>query len=187
MQIKKKYMKKENWKRVIQREYISNVIEEENLRGVASILFIKKVEKPSIKEYRNSKKIKIADEGFYWLQIAIENKNYWITAMYDEKKKLIQYYIDVTEKNVISTKEDSYFYDLFLDIVILNTGEVILLDEDELEQALKENVISKEQYEFAYKEAQNIIKFVSKEKEKLEYFCNKYFNKLLQQLQSNKE
>jgi predicted RNA-binding protein associated with RNAse of E/G family len=187
MGIQKKYMKKQNWKRVTEREYISNVIEEENIRGVASLLFIKKVEQPSFKEYKNKITVKIADEKFYWLQLAIENENYWITAMYDENKKLIQYYIDITEKNVIDTKEDSYFYDLFLDVVILNTGEIILLDEDELEEALKEKVINHEQYELAYNKAKNIMEFISKEKDKLEYFCNKYFNQLLSQLQINKK
>ena len=187
MEIQKKYMQKKNWKRVTQREYISDTIEEKNIRGEASLLFIKKVESPSFKEYGNNIKIKIADEKFYWLQIAIENENYWITAMYDDKKSLIQYYIDITEKNVVNTKEDSYFYDLFLDIVVLNTGEVFLLDEDELEQALKEKKTNHKQYELAYNKAKEIIKFVSKEKDKLEYFCNKYFNQLLPQLQSNEE
>lgn len=187
MEIQKKYMKKQNWKRVTEREYISNAIEEENIKGVASLLFIKKVEQPSVKEYKNNITVKIADKNFYWLQLGIENENYWITAMYDENRKLIQYYIDITEKNVIDSKDDSYFYDLFLDIVILNTGEIILLDEDELEEALKEKAINYEQYELAYNKAKNIIKFVSKEKDKLEYFCNKYFNQLLSQLQINKK
>lgn len=187
MEIQKKYMKKKNWKRVTEREYISDTIEENNIRGVASLLFIKKVESPSFKEYKNNIKVKIADEKFYWLQLAIENQNYWITAMYDDKKNIVQYYIDITEKNVIDTKEDSYFYDLFLDIVILKTGEVILLDENELEEALKEKVINQEQYELAYNKAKNIMEFVSKEKDKLEYFCNKYFNQLLSKMQSNKK
>lgn len=187
MKIQKKYMNKKNWKRVTEREYISDIIEEKNIRGEASLIFIKKVESPSVKEYGNNIKIKIADEKFYWLQIAMENENYWVTAMYDDKKNPIQYYIDITEKNVVNPKEDSYFYDLFLDIVVLNTGEVFLLDEDELEQALKEKIINHEQYELAYNKAKEIIKFVSKEKHKLEYFCNKYFNQLLCKLQSEKE
>ena len=70
---------------------------------------------------------------------------------------------------------------------MLNTGEVILLDEDELEEALKTKIINNEQYELAYNKAQKMIEFISKEKNKLEYFCNKYFNQLLPQLQSNKE
>ena len=118
MQIKKKYMKKTNWKRVTEREYASSVIEEENIKGVASLLFIKKVESPSFKVYKNNIKIKIADEKFYWLQLAIENENYWVTAMYDNNKNIIQYYIDITEKNIIDVKDDSYFYDLFLQIYL---------------------------------------------------------------------
>ena len=149
------------------------------------MLFIKKVTAPLIKNYKNCQK-KIVDENFYWLQIGIENVNYWITAMYDNNKKIIQYYIDITSKNCINSNEETFFYDLFLDIVMLDNGELYLLDEDELKEALDEKNISINQYEFAYRKANEIMEYLSKEKSKLEYLCNKYFNLLVDKLESNK-
>ena len=134
MEIEKKYISKKGWKRVIERTDAFENIEHKNLKGIASLISVKKVKEPGIKIYNNNK-IKIVDDGFFWLQIGFENKNYWITAMYNEKKEIVQYYIDITEKNVINDYENSCFYDIFLDIVLLPDGEIFLLDEDELKKA----------------------------------------------------
>lgn len=182
VEIKKKYMSKKDWNRVVDREYIYQKIEEENVRGVVSLLHIKKVTSPSYKVYRDNITVKIADDNFYWLQIAIEKTNYWITVMYDDKKNIIQYYIDITKENIIKDNEDSYFYDLFLDIVLLN-DDVILLDEAEIRQALENKHINIEQYELAYNVTKEIMKSLEEKKYLLEEFSNKYFNILLNKIE----
>lgn len=182
MDIKIKYMSKPNWKRVTDREYTCKYIKEDNFKGVVSLMHIKEVTSPSLRNYKDKINVKIADKGFYWLQIGIEKANYWITAMYDENKNIVQYYIDITEKNVIKKDEDSYFYDLFLDIVLLNTGEVILLDEEELKQAYEDNDINDKQYELACTELKNIMNNIVKKKEQLYKFCDRYFKLLLKEL-----
>ncbi|WP_249878288.1 DUF402 domain-containing protein [Niallia circulans] len=68
----------------------------------------------------------------------------------------MQWYIDICleigiEKNV------PWMDDLFLDIVMLPSNEIYLLDKDELENAYKENSITKHQYNLAWKEANGII------------------------------
>lgn len=187
MDIKIKYMSKPNWKRVTDREYIYKYIEEENFKGVASLIHIKEVTSPSFRNYQDKINVKIADKDFYWLQIGIEKANYWITAMYDENKNIVQYYIDITEKNVIKKEEDSYFYDLFLDIVLLNTGKVIVLDEEELKQAYENKKINDKQYELSCAITKDIVRYLPKKKYLLEEFCNKYFNVLLKELKKREE
>lgn len=181
MEIKKKYMSKNNWKRVIKKKYVCDELKEEEIEGIVSLLFIEEIKSPLYEKYNNCT-IKIADKNYYWLQFGIKDKNYWITAMYNDKKQVIQYYIDITDKNVINKNSDSYFYDLFLDVVLLPTGEIILLDEDELKESLQEGIISQEQYNLAYREVENIIRFISNEKDNLQQFCNKYFNILLKKI-----
>ena len=170
MKIEKKYMDKRGWKRVIQRKYISKKIIENGRSGEISLVLIEKVTEPSIKQYENGIKVKIADNNYYWLQLAFQNENYWITAMFDDKKQLIQYYIDITEKNEIKNNGESYFLDLFLDIVILQNGDVLLLDEEELTKALEEKNITIEQYDLAYNTVKKIMKKISKERNKLDLF-----------------
>lgn len=184
MQLEKKYISKNNWKRVIEREDAYTSIEEKDMSGEAYLLHIKKVTSPCIKEYENKIKLEIVNDGFYWLQLGIRDKNYWITAMYNNKKELIQYYIDITKQNVINNNGNSYFYDLFLDIVILNKGQVLLLDKKELDKALYEKVITKEEYELAQNEANKIIDKFSKNTTELDKLCEKYFRELLKKLKT---
>ena len=100
--------------------------------------------------------------------------------MYNEKREIVQYYIDITEKNEIRGYENSYFYDIFLDIVLLPSGEIFLLDEDELKEALDSKIITKAQYDGAYSEANRIIKIISKDNNDLKNLCNKCFSNLLE-------
>ena len=71
--------------------------------------------------------------------------------------KIIQWYIDITYENGVECGEP-YMVDLFLDIVVLPTGEIIEKDHDELEEALRQNWITQSQYELAYKTFHNVLK-----------------------------
>ncbi|MBP3596290.1 MAG: DUF402 domain-containing protein [Clostridia bacterium] len=181
MELEKKYMNKKNWSRVLESEFVFCKLDENNIKGIASLTLIKKVKAPLIKKYKDNLELKIADNDYYWLQLGIESENYWITAMYDSNKKLIQYYIDITDKNIINDSE-SYFIDLFLDIVIVKNEEVMILDEDELELALKNRVITIEQYELAYMKTKEFIKDLSKKKNEIDTICNKYFDVLVKKI-----
>lgn len=174
MEIEKKYMSRSSWSRIIDREYAVIDIDDNNLKGKAGLLYMKKVREPLTKTY-NSKQITIVNKDYYWLQIGLENVNYWITAMYDNYGNLIQYYIDITKKNFINN-DDSYFEDLFVDVVILPDGEKIYLDIDELKKAFDEKVITQDEYILAIDQADYISTSILSHREKFDDFCYKYFN-----------
>lgn len=177
MIIKKKYMNKENWKRLIDKKYVTmDIIENNKIIGVASLIHILNLTSPCYKNYEDIP-IKIADKNYYWLQIGLKSENYWITVMYDNNKEIIQYYIDITLKNFIN--ENPGFYDIFLDIVKLNNGKIFILDEDEIMAALNEKLITKVEYDNAYKCVKMLKILLDKKDNKIELLCNKYF-KLLQ-------
>lgn len=181
--LEKKHISKENWQRVIDRQYLScDIMENQKNIGTASLLYIKKVKEPLFKVYKDIGKVKIADERYYWLQIALKGTNYWITAMYNETKKLVQYYIDITNENIVNSKDDAYFYDLFLDIVFSSDGKTVLLDEAELNEALKLKIITKEQYNLANNVAGNILENIKLRKQELDKFCLKYFKRLVSEM-----
>lgn len=179
--LEKKYIKKPNWKRVIKSKYVSCNIED---IGIASLTHIQKITSPLFKTYENIGKVKIIDEGYYLLQIALKNTNYWISAMYDKDMKLIQYYIDITYKNIISDGNNSYFYDLILDVVLINNTP-ILLDEDELEEAFRLNMINMDQVLLANNTANLILKDLEVKSAMLDDFCAKYLNLLLKDLKKS--
>lgn len=174
--LEKKEMSKNGWKRVIESDYQYEYLED--CKGIVSILHLKKLTSPCYKEYTDYK-LKIADNGYYWLQFAIDGEKWWLTVMFDENGKLIQYYFDITNGNVIKRDGTSHFYDLFLDIVSIDGGKTLLLDEDELNDALREGTITQQEFESAHIIAKNIIKGIKFDKSRLDEFCYSKLNQFI--------
>jgi predicted RNA-binding protein associated with RNAse of E/G family len=99
--------------------------------------------------------------------------------MFNEKQEIIQLYFDVCDGNMVSPSGIPYYDDLYLDVVLLSTGEVLLFDEDELEEALGNNDIAKEQYDLACFEAKKLIKYTENNKNKLLGLSKKYLNYMI--------
>ncbi|WP_242271733.1 DUF402 domain-containing protein [Bacillus cereus group sp. BfR-BA-01310] len=155
--MKRKYGDGSTWKRLIEKTYTVKQVE----AGILGILDIKKVREPSYKEY-NSKELCIAGDEYTWMQYFINGKNFAITAMLDDQKKLVQYYIDVTKEYKIDERGLPYFDDLYLDVVLLPNGEIYVLDEDELEDAYSMGDITKEEYELAWHITKWIVAAIKK-------------------------
>ncbi|MFL0252391.1 DUF402 domain-containing protein [Clostridium neuense] len=92
---------------------------------------------------------------------------YALTTMFNGKQEVVQWYFDICDGNKLSSSGIPYYDDLYLDVVFLPTDELILLDGDELQQALKDKDITKDQYELAYGEAQMIMKNMQENKDLL--------------------
>ena len=183
MSLEKKYISKENWKRIVEKKSLYKQFKYNDLEGEIALLELKEVKAPLYKQY-NGVNVKLADNGYYWLQVGIKNKNYWLTAMYDINKKLIQYYIDITKENKIYTNGKSYFYDLFLDIVQLSDGSVLLLDKDELVDALNNKLIDENDYALACGEADKIIEQLEKNNFESIKICKLYLEELLSDIKN---
>lgn len=115
----------------------------------------------------------ILAKGYYWLEIYPENKNCCITAIFNNNKEIVEWYIDIA-RNLGVQDGIPYEDDLYLDVVIVHDGRIHLLDEDELEQAYKQKIISKKDYELAYEKANKIIEFAKANLENLKSFSYKY-------------
>ena len=115
----------------------------------------------------------IMDNNYKWLEFYDYHSKVKLTAIYDEDKKIIEWYFDIAreigKENGIPFEDD-----LYLDIVVTPTGEIILLDENELKQALNRMEITKEEYKNAYKEANQLIDKLSNKKDELQEFTDKY-------------
>ncbi len=177
MSLSKKVMSRSHWPRVTDKDYTYIMIDDQFYKGAAGLIRVNELEKPATIVY-DTIPVKIIDKGYYWLQIAPEDQNYWITVMYNELEEIMQYYFDITDKNTILDNGESWFYDLMLDIVVLPDGKQFLLDEDELAQALSDNVITREQYDKAYHTANIIMDELEGKSEYLRDICNTYFQTL---------
>ena len=177
MSLSTKVMSRSHWPKVIDKDYTYMMIDDQFYKGAVGLIKINEIDKPATKVY-DTIPVKIIDNGYYWLQIGPENQNYWITIMYNELEEIVQYYFDITDSNTILDNGESWFDDLMLDIVMLPSGKRFLLDEDELSQALSDQIITREQYDKAYLTVNKIMGELDGKVELMKTVCNTYFQTL---------
>ena len=123
---------------------------------------VKAVEQP-YSVYINGERVKKLDKDFTIIEYTPLDKKYNVRIHVNDKKEILEYYFDIIAENKI--KDGIPFYnDLYLDVVYFQPAAtkegtyIQLVDCNELEEALKENIIDKEQFDMAYIEAEKLMK-----------------------------
>lgn len=168
--IQRKTLRREDWPRILERAQAYMPIQRGSFSGMACLLHLKKAKAPLISSVFGEP-MTILDNDYIWLQIAPENRHWWLSVMFTETGKLQQYYFDITRRNDVCG-EDSSFEDLFLDVVVRADGEMILLDADELEDAFTHDQITLSDYELAWDAANNLMNALPARLPELEQFCH---------------
>lgn len=98
--------------------------------------------------------------------------------MYNERNEIIEWYFDIAKK---IGKENGIPYedDLYLDILVRTDGDVILLDEEELIDALKRKEITKKDFDEANKLANDLMNKVKGKEKELKQFTDRYLEMML--------
>ena len=106
------------------------------------------------------------DDGYYIVEIIPKTGHQALRMFLDDKKNIVEYYFDVIKESGL---EDNipYFIDLYLDVTLLFSGEVNVLDEEELENAYMHKKITKEDYNLAKKTRDIILKEIKQGNNKL--------------------
>ena len=135
---------------------------------------VKAVEQP-YSVYINGERVKKLDKDFTIIEYTPLDKKYNVRIHVNDKKEILEYYFDIIAENKI--KDGIPFYnDLYLDVVYFQPAAtkegtyIQLVDCYELEEALKENIIDKEQFDMAYIEAEKLMKEL---KEKKNWYVNR--------------
>ncbi len=176
LEVKKKTLNQTSWQRVTKSASAFLLLDYPGFKGVAGLFEIREVTARLIVTLLGKRTV-LADRGFHWLQIGPENENWWLTVMFDADDQPIEYYFDITKDNTFCGAE-SFFLDLFLDVVLLPDGTITILDADELEQAFAEGLIAEDDYWLAVSTAAKIIAALPRERFRLMAFCDKIFNEL---------
>lgn len=116
------------------------------------------------------------DDNYEWLEIYPDDEKYAITVMFDDKKNLVEWYFDTIKRSGIEN-DIPYIDALYLDLVIRRNGNQIVLDEDELKEALEANDITKEDFEMAYKTVNELEEKYSNNLDELFELTNKLYDK----------
>jgi|GEM_PF-325496 len=154
----------------------------DELGGYASLTHFLDIKSPIYCTYSDGVPVTVVENGCYWLQFAPKGENYWITSLITSSGEFDHAYFDMTEYNIIDGAR-SYFRDLYLDVTIKKRGEVFILDEDELKDALSDGRITKEKYDMAQETCRLVInKYGGKNVNCLISICEKYFAYLLPNL-----
>ena len=135
---------------------------------------VKAVEQP-YSVYINGERVKKLDKDFTIIEYTPLDKKYNVRIHVNDKKEILEYYFDIIAENKI--KDGIPFYnDLYLDVVYFQPAAtkegtyIQLVDCNELEEALKENIIDKVQFDMAYIEAEKLMKEL---KEKKNWYVNR--------------
>ena len=153
-------MARATWKRLADRQFRMARVETEDFCGTAGLIEIGDVLEP-LRVRSVLSEVVIADAGYSWLQLSPDEGGWWLTVMYDAGGELVQYYFDVTLRNYIAQDGEPRFVDLYLDVVMDPTGRWVLLDQDELDEALAAGNITEAEYKLATERAEHVIGMVN--------------------------
>ena len=146
--VNKRFITRDDWSRVLERDFNMVYIDDGQYAGHAGLLKIKKIRDP-LWTTHVGKTFCIADVGYSWLLHLPDGEHFGITTMFNEKDEIVQWYIDITTHNGIENGIP-YMEDLYLNLIVLPSGEIIKKDLDDMKTALYNGDITEEMYEFGF-------------------------------------
>lgn len=154
--MKRKFSDRANWRRILKRSYACFPMDEPQFRGFVTLYSIHELREPLWKEYKG-RRMCLANRGYLWMQHFPKGEHFVVTTMFDAEGNVVQWYIDICKTQGLTDQQVPWFDDLYLDVVVFPSGERMLLDEDELKEALDKRDISARDYTMAHKTAARLI------------------------------
>ncbi len=160
-------------------EYDIKIIEDKEYNCYTCVKYIKNVSEPYIEKHTGMN-VHLFDKGYYIIEYLPINDNYSVRVFLNDKKEVLEYYIDITKENGYENNSP-YYYDLYLDITIdkFNNDYMIIWDEEELLEALDSSDITKKDYDFAYFMLNNLVDQINKNEN---IYLNRDHKKVINQL-----
>lgn len=172
-----KDMRRSDWSRILSRQYASRPCRFRGREGRVSLLVIEEAAGP-LAVQDAGEELNIVEQGYAWVQIALKDQPFWLTAMFDERGELLQIYFDITGGNRFDDPENPTFEDLYLDIVVNSRGELYVLDRDELDAALTAGVITQAQHDRAERACQTLYQYLTKNRPAVQALCRRAYREL---------
>ncbi|WP_052807173.1 DUF402 domain-containing protein [Risungbinella massiliensis] len=158
--MKRKRSDRLDWKRVPVRKYYQEEVRDGNHPGIVHYFYMKEIKTPLMDAFF-SQPTPVADQGFLYIQYFPFGEQHTVTTMFSDSGEIVQQYIDIVHSHGQDPDGVPWYLDLYLDIVMLPTGEYRLVDEDELQEAWQQKMVTSEQVKMAYDEAKRLIKNLS--------------------------
>lgn len=149
-------------------------INEDDFKGDICLNYFTKVSKTFVLENG----LCIQDNDYKWLEFYDYSSRVRLSAVYNEKNEIIEWYFDIA-RSIGKENGIPYEDDFYLDVVLTPSGKVVLLDEDEFEEAFSRQEMTKEEYDEGYKIAYELMARLEGNADKVLEFTDKYLNKIL--------
>lgn len=157
LHLKRKIADLSDWTPNFQKQYDQMTVDEPNFHGIVTMVSFKHVEEKATYQIGVKPRYYTVNNGYVWLQYFPNGLGYAITTVLNEADELVHHYIDIHTGNELTAEGVPFFYDLFLDLVVLPSGERYIMDEQELRAALDKQVITKEQFNIAYRILEELL------------------------------
>ena len=177
-------MKRDDWRRILARDYVCRACEADGAREMESVLTIREITEP-LRVRSGAEWVTIVQRGYRWVQIAREGAFVWLTAMFDERGNFLQMYFDVTAGNRFDTPDDPCFRDMYLDVVVTAAGEITVLDQDELDEALARGEITPGEHDRAERVCRGLCAWLAGHRFELMARCRRVLRELASETTDN--
>ena len=120
-------------------------VNEEDIKGYAALIKIDEVNHPLIVG-----KTCLYDDDYSEINFLPDGEHWQLSALYDNNGDIIEWYFDITRVNSVDEKGNPYCDDLYLDAALMPDGQILILDEDEIKDALDNGLITRKEFDMAY-------------------------------------
>lgn len=145
-----------DWQHILTKRFAVKRLDTLDYHGYVTLLRMDDVAGPLYVSF-GQQRVCIADRGYDWVQHFSDGANYILLSAFDEQGELVQWYIDIIRRMGLDERGVPWWEDLYLDIVVSPAGETLLLDVDELDEALRQGVVTQNDYNFAWREASTLL------------------------------
>ena len=152
-----------DWKRVKAARFAVLSLEEDYFSGRVSLFYIDSAVDPLEVQY-DGHLLRILDDGYSWLRHFPVGTQYIVTTMFAPDGQILQWFIDLCLSHGTTTEGIPWWDDLYLDVAILPSGQIFVLDADELDEALDKGIISAKDHSSMWQEAQRLIDLIREER-----------------------
>ncbi len=155
--------------------YYQMDMDNELFRGFVSVIMLTDGEQ-NFWDFEKAGKAPVTGGGMVWLQLIPKGKKRLITAMFkpaegEKGHSVSVWYVDVIEKYVYDSDGVAVYWDKYLDVMATPQGDIRIDDKDELDEAYRQNDLTKLQYEEALEECDAIISEMFTDLRKTEENC----------------
>lgn len=176
--MKQKRADRGDWQRILQKRFAMRHLNTSAFKGYVSLFCIDAVREPLWINLAGQD-VCLADKGYLWLQHFPQDSHYVVTTVFDAQGELVHWYIDICKRHYLDGQGILWYEDLYLDLDVSPDGEAILLDADELDEALAQGAISGLDYELAWREASSLLTVIEDDALPLFWLCEEHKEMLL--------